>query len=436
MSKIEVDQVDPQSGTTLTLGTSGDTVTIPSGVTITNNGTATGFGATGSASWVTDSIKTSTFTATAGEGYFCNTTAGAFTVNLPAGSAGAVVAVKDYASTFDSNNLTISANGSDKIGGSTDDVTLSEKGIAITLVFIDSTRGWLVTDSGLQSEAPATYNVEFLVIAGGASGGLSHGGGGGAGGYRTSTQGTLAGTVITVTVGDGGSALAADSGVDYGNSGSTSSISGSGFTTITSAGGGGGASGQQELTNVGQNGGSGGGGRSGGGGTVTAGSGNTPNTNPSQGNNGGSGHPGEPEQAGGGGGAGAVGGTGSSGTAADGGAGTASSITGSSVTRAGGGGGGARSDGSAGSGGSGGGGNASSTSSNASAATVNTGGGGGGGGRNNGGNMGDSGAGGKGVVILSVPTANYSGTTSGSPTVTTSGSNTIMQFNSSGSYTT
>ena len=40
MSKIEVDQVDPQSGTTLTLGTSGDTVNIPSGVTITNNGTA------------------------------------------------------------------------------------------------------------------------------------------------------------------------------------------------------------------------------------------------------------------------------------------------------------------------------------------------------------------------------------------------------------
>ena len=43
MSKIEVDQVDPQSGTTLTLGTSGDTVSIPSGVTLANAGTATGF---------------------------------------------------------------------------------------------------------------------------------------------------------------------------------------------------------------------------------------------------------------------------------------------------------------------------------------------------------------------------------------------------------
>ena len=42
MSKIEVDQVDPQSGTTLTLGTSGDTVSIPSGVTLANAGTVTG----------------------------------------------------------------------------------------------------------------------------------------------------------------------------------------------------------------------------------------------------------------------------------------------------------------------------------------------------------------------------------------------------------
>ena len=44
-------------------------------------------------------------------------------------------------------------------------------------------------------------------------------------------------------------------------------------------------------------------------------------------------------------------------------------------------------------------------------------------------------AGGSGVVILSVPTANYTGTTTGSPTVTTSGSNTIIKFTSSGTYT-
>ena len=44
MSKIEVDAIEPQSGTSLTIGASGDTITIPSGATITNSGTATGFG--------------------------------------------------------------------------------------------------------------------------------------------------------------------------------------------------------------------------------------------------------------------------------------------------------------------------------------------------------------------------------------------------------
>jgi len=44
MSKLETNQVDPSTGTTLTLGTSGDTIAIPSGVTIANSGTATGFG--------------------------------------------------------------------------------------------------------------------------------------------------------------------------------------------------------------------------------------------------------------------------------------------------------------------------------------------------------------------------------------------------------
>ena len=73
-----------------------------------NSGTAVNFGATGStgASWVT-TVKTSTFTAVAGEGYFVNTTGGAVTVNLPAGTAGAVVAIKDYAGTFDTNAVTL-----------------------------------------------------------------------------------------------------------------------------------------------------------------------------------------------------------------------------------------------------------------------------------------------------------------------------------------
>ena len=219
MSEIKVNKISPRSGTGVQLGDSGDTFTIPAGATITNSGTAVNFGATGSASWVTSSIKTSTFTATAGEGYFCNTTAGAFTVNLPAGSAGAVVAVKDYAQTFNTNALTVAPNGSDKIGSSTDDVVLNDVGIAVTLVFVDSTQGWLVTDSGLQSEAqvakfitasggtettsgnfkihtftaPGTFtvscagnsagssSVDYLVVAGGGSGGTRYSGGGGAG---------------------------------------------------------------------------------------------------------------------------------------------------------------------------------------------------------------------------------------------------------------
>ena len=67
----------------------------------------TGFGRTGAVDWQT-TIKTGHFTATSGEGYFVNTSSGAITMNLPAGTAGAIVAVKDYARTFSTNNLTIS----------------------------------------------------------------------------------------------------------------------------------------------------------------------------------------------------------------------------------------------------------------------------------------------------------------------------------------
>ena len=68
------------------------------------------------------------------------------------------------------------------------------------------------------------------------------------------------------------------------------------------------------------------------------------------------------------------------------------------------------------------------------AGTANTGGGGGGGGTNASGSDGGR-DGGSGVVILSVPTASYSGTTTGSPTITTSGANTIIKFTATGSYT-
>lgn len=144
MSKIEVDAIDKQSGSTLTLGGSGTAVTLASGAT------QTGFGRTGTVDWQTGSIKTSTFTATSGEGYFVNTTGGAVTVNLPAGVAGNIVGLKDYAGTWDSNAVTLNPNGSDKIGGdNTTDPTLTSEGGAVLLVFVDSTQGWLTTQQSV-----------------------------------------------------------------------------------------------------------------------------------------------------------------------------------------------------------------------------------------------------------------------------------------------
>ena len=272
------------------------------------------------------------------------------------------------------------------------------------------------------------YSIDFLVIGGGAAGGTGGSaepaGGGAAGGYRTSTQTASVGTVITVTVGDGGSGSAASS--VSGNSGSASSISGSGLTTISSAGGGGGMGGASNAKAA--SGGSGGGGS----GLSTGnlgGDGNTPSTSPSQGNAGGTSFS---LGGGGGGGATAVGTNGTSQQGGTGGNGTSSSITGSAVTRAGGGGGGGWTSGTPAAGGSGGGGTGGKFGGTlgGTAGTVNTGSGGGGSV-----NTAAGGAGGKGVVILSLLTSNYSGTTSGSPTVSTSGSNTILVFNGTGSYT-
>ena len=444
-SIIKVDTIQDQDGNniinenanTITIGASGDTITIPSGATLANNGTATGFA---SIAW--QSVQTTGFTAVAGNGYFCNTTSAGFTVTLPATpSAGNQVQVVDYAGTFDTNALVIDPNGED-IEGGTDNVKLTGEREGVILTYIDATQGWIATsgiNEGTDALQPVSYSMDFLVIAGGAGGaGYFGGGGGGAGGYRTSTQTVNVGTTITVTVGDGSSGVA--NSPSQSTNGSNSSISGTGLTTITSAGGGGAGAGSSSPSS-GKDGGSGGGG----GGRrydtdVPGGSGNTPSTAPSQGNNGGSGAANDiPNErgGGGGGGAGGVGGNASSngGTSANGGnggAGTASSITGSSVTRAGGGGGGGFAPGTPGS--ATGGGGAGVNSGTGNAGTVNTGGGGGGTGEAGTGSLG--GAGGKGVVILSMLDANYSGTTTGSPTVATGVSGkTVLTFTGSGSYT-
>jgi len=89
-------------------------------------------------------VKTGNYTASAGEGVFANTTSTAWTLTLPAGSIGDEVSFIDYAGTFDSNALTIAANGSEKINGSTADLTVSVERAANTLVYTDGTQGWLL----------------------------------------------------------------------------------------------------------------------------------------------------------------------------------------------------------------------------------------------------------------------------------------------------
>ncbi len=445
-SIIKVDNIQNQSGAniikedsnTITLGASGDTITLASGAS------QTGFGRTGTVNWQTGSIKTSAFTAVNGEGYFCNTTSSAFTATLPASpSANDIVSFKDYAGTFSTNNLTIGRNGSN-IDGNASDLVLNIDGQSVTFIYVDGTKGWLVVNDSnvvLQEKfvtasggtettcgnfkihtfnSPGTFTVscagnalgsslvDYLVIAGGGGASGDRGGGAGAGGYRFS-NGTASGCysagpsplgasglpvtaqAYPITVGGGGARTPPSSDAGSGNS----SI----FSTITSAGGGRGA----RQGNVAGCGGSGGGGAGiGPNSNSGAGAGNTPPTNPSQGNDGGAGNGTESgpvrRGGGGGGGAGAVGTTATTSQVGNGGNGLASSITASAVTRGGGGGGGG-SGGSfspGGSGGSGGGGNAGNSGDGGNA-TDNTGSGGGGGcgsTANTGGN------GGSGVVII------------------------------------
>ena len=126
-------------------------------------------------------MTASSLTAVAGRGYFIDTTSNACTVNLPAGSPGSFVAIKDYANKFNTNAVTIDSNGSEKIGGSTDNVILRTQGVAVTIVYADATKGWLVTEDGLQSTLQGlTVSANFLVFAGGASGACRKAGGGGA----------------------------------------------------------------------------------------------------------------------------------------------------------------------------------------------------------------------------------------------------------------
>ena len=471
MSEFKTNKISPRKGTTQTIGDSGDTVTVSSGANIcnagtltvsnlTNSGTITSTGTlttagisggtinntTGTISGVQGVIdwdttpKTTGFTAVSQKGYFCNTTSASFTVTLPTSpSAGDIIAIKDYANTFDTNKISIAPNGN-KIQGSTSTFECTDEGAALNFIYVDSTRGWVLTDASKASDiteyatfitatggtittsgnykihtftSPGTFtvtglgnpaggpnNVDYLVVAGGGGGGgkgqedVGGAGGGGAGGHRSGFPSPAGTTPVSVqgypiVVGAGGAGGPNTPGPSGSPTRQGSNGSNSSGVGITSAGGGyGGNSGG--AAPGGGPGGSGGGGPS----FFPAGTGNTPPVSPPQGNNGG---PGTGNRGGGGGGSGTGGVPGC--VNANGGAGTANSITGSPITRAGGGGGGGYTSKPAGVGGSGGGG-AGAVDANATSGTANTGGGGGGVGGPSTGTAYSGGSGGSGIVII------------------------------------
>ena len=420
MSKIEVNQISSQCGSTLTIGQSGDTVTLACGAT------QTGFGRTGTVDWCT-TAKTAPFTGVSGNGYFVNTTCGAVTVTLPATpTAGDIISIKDYARTAGTNAINFCRNGS-KMDGSCASTGITTNGESTTLIYVDGTQGWTSILDNTTNKYGTTYitatggtittcgdykvhtftsdgcfsvtnvgnpagsdSVDYLVVAGGGGGGVSSGSGaGGAGGFREGynpgsyTASPLATTALPVsvttypiTVGAGGIGASSSPFPPSATGTGSNSV----FSTITSTGGGGGGSeNPSSPIKDGASGGSGGGGSYAGGGG-TGGTGNTPPTSPPQGNNGGAGG----GTYGGGGGGGATG-TGSnycgSGNGGNGGAGATTSISGSPTAYAGGGGGGSQTPSSTvGTGGTGGGGPGGySCSTPGTPGTVNTGGGGGGG---------------------------------------------------------
>ena len=383
-----------ESANTITIGASGDTIALASGAS------QTGFGRTGTVNWNTTPITSTPTTGANGIGYFIDASGGVRTINLPASpSAGDIMAISDYAQIAATNNITIGRNGSN-IQGNASDLVLARNGVAITLVYVDATKGWVVTDTGAEADkepdpafitatggtitccgdfkihtftGPGTFTVScagnplgsdtvsYMVVAGGGGGGAdwaacTGGGGAGAGGFRefkttgdtytaSPLNGNPGGTAVTITatsfpitVGAGGAGKIGACGQPVTPSNGNPSV----FSTITSTGGGGGASNNGGTPNPSQVGGNGG---SGGGSTFYntggTGTGNTPPVSPAQGTNGGAGSPnsGNSYLSGGGGGATSVGSGGNPGDGG-GGNGATTSITGSPTTYAGGGGGG------------------------------------------------------------------------------------------------
>ena len=89
--------------------------------------------------WITTPKVTgdSPITGVTGKGYFLNTTAGTITLNLPAGTAGDIISLMDYAGTWQTYSVTLGPNGSEKIGGLNVNVALITEGQSVTLVYVD-----------------------------------------------------------------------------------------------------------------------------------------------------------------------------------------------------------------------------------------------------------------------------------------------------------
>jgi hypothetical protein len=158
LKAVDGGSIISQCGTNITLGASGDTINLAAGAT------QSGFGRTGTVDWDT-TPKTANFTAANGTGYFVNTTSGAVTMTMPSGSAGAIVSIQDYNKTFDTNNLTVAPASGEKInGGSADGILrITTEGQGLTFVYVDSTVGWKTVH---ENEFTAGGAVEIIATGG------------------------------------------------------------------------------------------------------------------------------------------------------------------------------------------------------------------------------------------------------------------------------
>ena len=127
------------------------TVVWPAAVA-TTTGDALTSDTSGNLSWTTIAggftwvVKTTTYTGVANDGIFADTSGGAWTLSLPAGTLGDEIGIVDYAVSFDTNNLTVAPNGSEKIQGTAASLTCSVERAGFTLVYSGSSQGWLLKD--------------------------------------------------------------------------------------------------------------------------------------------------------------------------------------------------------------------------------------------------------------------------------------------------